>query len=288
MNKKAHRANNAGSLTLEAALVLPLFMFIFYVFLFFIQAVYIQLQLDHAVRETAKEIAAKAYPLSFFQDIEDEVFQEPGAGAAGKTVNIVEKLLSGELQRSELKEIVTVLGKSAGSETAFLKAFAEQFYLLQGSGESRVVKTVMMKHLKPGVIKADKLVLCQVRLPQSNYGNLWPHEVEWPQYGKGDVIIQAAYELEIPLPLVKSRTVLLKNTAIERAWLFGGNGIYTDREEKGIFENSSDKQITVYVTRTGIKYHLSDCRYLRKSRIPMTLSEAKRTYGPCKICRPPR
>lgn len=45
--------------------------------------------------------------------------------------------------------------------------------------------------------------------------------------------------------------------------------------------------VTVYVTRTGKKYHRGSCSYLRKSRIPMNLSEAKTRYGPCSRCRPP-
>lgn len=45
---------------------------------------------------------------------------------------------------------------------------------------------------------------------------------------------------------------------------------------------------TVYVTRTGSKYHRSGCQYLRRSRIPVSLNEAKQSYGPCSVCRPPR
>lgn len=52
---------------------------------------------------------------------------------------------------------------------------------------------------------------------------------------------------------------------------------------------SSDLQsVTVYVTRTGSKYHRSGCRYLRQSMIPMQLSEARGSYGPCSVCSPPR
>lgn len=43
---------------------------------------------------------------------------------------------------------------------------------------------------------------------------------------------------------------------------------------------------TVYVTRTGQKYHVDGCRHL-KSRIPMPLSEAIKRYTPCKTCHPP-
>ncbi len=42
---------------------------------------------------------------------------------------------------------------------------------------------------------------------------------------------------------------------------------------------------TVYVTKTGEKYHASGCSYLSQSKIPMSLSEAKADgYTPCSRC----
>jgi len=49
----------------------------------------------------------------------------------------------------------------------------------------------------------------------------------------------------------------------------------------------SPQQETVYITRTGAKYHRAGCRYLSRSCIPISLSEAKRRgYTPCSVCRP--
>ncbi len=43
---------------------------------------------------------------------------------------------------------------------------------------------------------------------------------------------------------------------------------------------------TVYVTRTGKKYHRDGCRYL-KSRRAISLDAAiERGYEPCKVCSP--
>jgi hypothetical protein len=46
-------------------------------------------------------------------------------------------------------------------------------------------------------------------------------------------------------------------------------------------------EVTVYVTRTGAKYHRAGCRYLARSSIPMPLKEAAAKYGPCSVCKPP-
>lgn len=46
---------------------------------------------------------------------------------------------------------------------------------------------------------------------------------------------------------------------------------------------------TVYVTKSGTKYHLGSCSHLSKSKIEKTLSEAKAAgYAPCKSCKPPQ
>lgn len=48
-------------------------------------------------------------------------------------------------------------------------------------------------------------------------------------------------------------------------------------------------ETTVYVTKTGSKYHKGTCGYLGHSKIAMALSEAKAAgYEPCSRCKPPQ
>jgi len=45
---------------------------------------------------------------------------------------------------------------------------------------------------------------------------------------------------------------------------------------------------TVYITRTGKKYHRDGCRYLAASKIAISLKDAKaKGYTACKVCHPP-
>jgi hypothetical protein len=45
---------------------------------------------------------------------------------------------------------------------------------------------------------------------------------------------------------------------------------------------------TVYITKTGQKYHADGCQYLSQSKIPIKLSEAvAKGYTPCSKCNPP-
>lgn len=51
----------------------------------------------------------------------------------------------------------------------------------------------------------------------------------------------------------------------------------------------TNQEITVYGTKTGSKYHNDGCRYLSKSKISMTLSDAKSSgLTPCSVCNPPQ
>lgn len=52
---------------------------------------------------------------------------------------------------------------------------------------------------------------------------------------------------------------------------------------------ASSSDITVYITNTGKKYHVGGCSSLSKSKIPISLQDAKaRGYGPCGRCHPPQ
>jgi len=47
-------------------------------------------------------------------------------------------------------------------------------------------------------------------------------------------------------------------------------------------------EVTVYITKTGEKYHVLGCQYLRESCIPISLTLAIEVgYTPCEVCRPP-
>lgn len=51
--------------------------------------------------------------------------------------------------------------------------------------------------------------------------------------------------------------------------------------------HQAPQSITVYVTKSGTKYHSEGCRYLKKSCIAKDLDRVKLTYKPCSKCNPP-
>lgn len=44
---------------------------------------------------------------------------------------------------------------------------------------------------------------------------------------------------------------------------------------------------TVFITKSGDKYHRDSCKFVAKTRIPITLEQALgRGYQACKVCKP--
>ncbi|MCX8074013.1 MAG: hypothetical protein N2749_00290 [Clostridia bacterium] len=60
-----------------------------------------------------------------------------------------------------------------------------------------------------------------------------------------------------------------------------------DKSTNEYVGNLDEKNYTVYITKTGSKYHKSGCRYLRQSRISTTLNLAiSEGYDACSVCNP--
>jgi micrococcal nuclease len=85
-----------------------------------------------------------------------------------------------------------------------------------------------------------------------------------------------------------------KEAREEEKGLWKGEGISIgditppiEQEIQQPISNKKTRETTVFITRTGKKYHRVGCRYLSKSIIPISLKDAKqRGYTPCSECHP--
>ena len=67
----------------------------------------------------------------------------------------------------------------------------------------------------------------------------------------------------------------------------GGRASIVVRASESETQASEPSEDTpVYITRTGKKYHRDGCSSLRRSKIPISLAEAKEKYGACGRCNP--
>lgn len=294
--------NFQGSLTVEACVTFPFFLLIFYLLLFLVKAACISLVLDHAVSETARYLAAVSYPLSLLNEYEDEKIagmgQLPSAGemglsreeivGVGSGEGILRTLLSlGDLEVENLDLILAQLktcinsGFPGAREVEALEVISKEYLVLKDRGKHLLAMEVLQRHLEDNGLDDEQTRLISVKLPEG--------QVEYAahiqdgafakvplqpgrDFTRDDVVVFLEYPLE--LPFFPGREIVFRYAAVERAWLKGSNGVYSNREEG--LEQPGEKENYVYATRTGRKYHLySSCPYLEKSRVPMTRAEAE-------------
>ena len=66
------------------------------------------------------------------------------------------------------------------------------------------------------------------------------------------------------------------------------SGSGTTTKKKSTVPATDNQSVTVYITRTGKKYHRDGCRYLSRSQYAISLKDAKAEgYTPCSVCDPP-
>ena len=130
---------------------------------------------------------------------------------------------------------------------------------------------------------------------RGRYGRLLAYVSTAPGKGKpvlvnAEIIRQGYGNAMTRYPYRKDRQELFLK--LQREAREAGRGLWGDAPEgkpKRPPTTAEQDDPTVYITRTGKKYHSAGCQYLRKSKIPVKLSDAKaRGYGPCSKCGPPQ
>jgi len=323
--------NRKGALTVEACIALPVFLCFFLLLAFFIKVACINMVLDHAVNETAKQIATTCYPISFLNEMEDSLAEEGEAISMPSfklekanidaymsngisSQDIFSKLFSGNAELSDVNSIISSIGSSIeGDSGDFIKAILinvckGKYLEVKTRAKYIATKSLMDEFCDKSVVDKSRIKFILVEVPQAAWEfSLRKNDDDlkkiYDEMGYSsnadDVVVYIEYKIKVPVPFFGSKEIVLRHTAVEKAWLSGSNGIYSisdsespsdstdgstgDNEENS--NNNNDNGKTVYITRTGDKYHYRGCQYLARSCNPISLNEAEsRGYGPCKIC----
>lgn len=301
-----------GSATIEASVVFPVFLSVFFLLLFIVKLTCTSMILDYAVNEAAKEIAAASYPMSFLNELEEDKLQQYGAFEVSGAAEELQEDFNDLAGENNDNSIVAIISGNVGSLNVekLFKSMLEDYkkgvfgflsdkitpayWDLKKAAKQKILETVLKEHIGNALIDPKSLRIRIAELPQSEteynarsssgiyetYG-LTPGV----DFGKDDVVVQLEYNFNIGLPFVKKLNIKMVHTAVEKAWLRGSFGVITKKDE-GI-DLAFDSTV-VYITRTGIRYHIGSCRYLHSSKIPTEINEAKeKGYTPCKVCKPP-
>ena len=330
------RKKDKGSLTVEACIALPVFLSFFFLLLFFTKIACLNIVLDHAVKESARQIASMSYPLEFLNGYVDnkvaagspldEFFQNQSA-AVGTIVekswdeSLLTTVFTGKFQKPDLEEIWGNIETKITDdfynlvEGVIFKTLLGPYLDLKGSGQYYLVKKILEEQLQNSPVNLGNLSVTFVELPQGTTEYEYKKDGIWysdlllkpdRDFSKEDVVIQAKYDAALPMPFLGIKHVQLCYTAVERAWLHGGNGIYAAAgDEEGIdFDRYNRYKLTgeerdklknqveyVYLCRSATEvYHpYRHCKYIvDKSGVrKVSLEEAKnmglRVHGGCPV-----
>jgi hypothetical protein len=231
-------------MTVEAALILPVFILFFASLMSLVSLIQTLITLDGAVQASAREMAVYAYPM---------------------------------------ERIATGLGGSIPEDVNLI---------LPETVRNQLARRALESRLKETRVPMEQIRILAAEFPQGEdiFGQrkaAGEFDGFDGDFGCDDVFLYVMYTpgwlgwvpgLDGGVPL----------KAMERGWLKGQGVLFAPDEREDSIFRKDEETVYVYVTRTGIRYHLGDCRYLRKSKIPMTLKEAARSsYTPCKVCAPP-
>lgn len=132
--------------------------------------------------------------------------------------------------------------------------------------------------------KYDRLLAYIFRAPDGLFVNL-----EIVRQGYGNAYLKYPFKYKELFRRYESRARESK----KGLWGAASSASTSDVKSENISEQKApsradaddDSTVTVYVTKSGTKYHTESCRW---GNISMPLSEARERYSPCRSCNPPQ
>jgi len=268
MNKKK---NCKGALTVEASIALPVFLCFFLLLAFFIKVACINISLEHAVSETAKQMATTCYPIKFFNEMEDSLAEQGEAITIPKfkaenanistylnegnmSQDIFSNLISGNLSLNGASNILSSIGGSIKEDpknfvkSFLIEVFKGKYYEVKTKAKYFAAKCLMDKFCDENYLDKSKVEYILVELPQaSSEFYIRKSDKDLSKIcdeigyvpGCDNVVVSVEYKLEMPFPFFGKKEIVLRYTSVEKAWLSGSNGVYTVSDSKSE-ENSNN------------------------------------------------
>jgi len=211
--------NSAGSIVIEASLILPIFLSFVLVLNSFIQISIAQVALQTAVSETAKQIATHMYPVSLlYREAERKV-------TSSHTGVIIQQVIDRIIQtRSKAEGTEDFVAQYASfipePIVVLLEWEKKKRELLEATGKDTSQK-VLDQTFNPLINKAFTALVLQFADPKViDYSHLKVIEVKLPNLAaesEAFIAIEAQYEISIPIPFFQ-QTITLRKRAVERVW----------------------------------------------------------------------
>lgn len=227
--------DRCASITLEAALLLPMVLLLFLFFIFMIQAAVISTSLESAAINAVKQVAAHMYPISLAAN---QLSDSTEHGTAGKWLSKPPAMT----MKMAVREFGSRFGDAMpepikdwvqdGTEWAERQAEAAGERGQGRIGEA-VFKPLMTRYGIQGVLQEERIRITHLKLPDII-------KKEEPY-----VAIEVAYDLPMRVPFLMKRVTIVSR-ASERVWVGDGPPPGAD----GTGDEGKDKSVPVLVSLT--------------------------------------
>lgn len=304
-----------GSLTLEAVISFTIFISFMFMLLSVVKFSLVRITLNTATTETAKQIAVSSYPLSYLLEYENSVNEN--VDTYEEEMKLTEAMSNEEISDSvstlfnigsdEATNAVSTITKvkdlffdSDNAANAGISLVRNAVADLEGKAGTAIASHIINAYIENSVIpfNKDDITLSIVKFPQSDFAynntgsgqGYTDMELAHDSYSAEDVVIGIEYKYNFAMPFLPSFEITMRELAVEHAWLYGGGGTITNREDKLDFEHFKsvvfgDDQVYLGSMLTGKKYHKKGCRTLWHGAIVTSKDVAVSDgYTPCKIC----
>ncbi|WP_019534121.1 TadE/TadG family type IV pilus assembly protein [Paenibacillus ginsengihumi] len=217
------RGEDKGSITLEAALVLPLFMSLIMVLVAFVQIALAEMALQSAVSSTAKVVAANLYPVDLlYQQGKEQWSQSRPAAWLNYVTSRVESARQTAIEAETFVDdysrwIPEPVVKLVAWERTKREAL-ENLGTEAGEAAKRQAEEAMYGAALP--------VLSSFANPRRlHLEGLKVTDLEFPSFDNKDNAyfgLEAQYEMKLAVPFYR-KTIVIKKRAVERAWIGGSS-----------------------------------------------------------------
>jgi hypothetical protein len=208
--------NSAGSIVIEASIILPFFISFVLVLNSFIQITVAQIALQTAVSETAKQISTHMYPVKLlYSKVENQV---SGSNTGINFQRILDQIEQARSKVIGSEDLVEQYASYIPEPIVVLLEWEKkQRELLEVNGQARGQQL-----LDPLINKAfTKLVLQFTDTKMLKPDHLQVVHVELPSLASSSeaiISIEAQYDLRLPIPFFH-HTLSLRKRAVERVWI---------------------------------------------------------------------
>ena len=223
------KASQRGSVTLEAAIALPLFMCVIMLMAFLLRAIYVQEYVQHAISQAVADIAGSSYLYGASGALDIQIDNENAVGGvADKAEEVAMKTL--ELENWAPQGASEGISEVKGFLASFIKG------KVNGAAFGIYLRHVTSGYMKGAQGETDDSLNQRLRYlnVSGGFGGIDFDGSEYLLDGSEDVVALVKYELKPPLSIKAFPAFEVTHKALARAWLYGSRGAKAEqRQEEG-------------------------------------------------------